>query len=160
MFKKAIWKKHFFPILSLLTIGFPFAGYKFLAGQIFKTSMNSSVGEILYLFMFCWAISDLIFNLRALIYIFVKDDSGRSVCLLSYIAGHHPKFKDYDELGEAVDMMLSFSFVACVVGGNLFDYMQPFNPIWSIGTVINVLGAGIARLGTTYVRNKAMKASM
>lgn len=147
------FKKKFFPLLAILTVGFPFVGYKFLAGYISLNMLGGIFGNILAVLFFLWAFADILFNARSLFAHFFKDDIGYSVCFLDYLCRNVSFVKKYRDLGETLDTFFSFAIVACVVGLNLFVFMNGFNYIWNISTVVNVLGAGIFRIAMTFLRN-------
>ena len=146
-------------LLAELTIGFPFIGYKLLASLLLKSAGGQGGGitvtEILAAFFLVLAVTDLAFNLVNLMaLVFVGQRLG-PVCFLSWVCRHTPLKKRYNDIGEALDTMLSFSIVAIVVGVNLFPNLIAMSPadgpkvyfiLWNTCTVANVLGAGIARL--------------
>ena len=146
------FKNKFFQILAILTVGFPFIGYKFLAGYISLHMFCGTVGNILAVLFFMWALSDIFFNVKCLFAHFIKKrDSSYPVCFWDYFCKNISYFKRYQDLGETLDTFFSFAIVALVVGFNLFIFMNGFTYIWNIATVVNVLGAGIFRLGMTFL---------
>ena len=77
------------------------------------------------------------------------------VCLLSIISKKHHILSKWKDSGEALDVMLSFIIVAFVVGQNLFVFMDGMQvKLWNLCTVVNVLGAGIARLGASILSSE------
>ena len=157
-------------LLAELTIGFPFIGYKLMASLLLKSAgvqggAGISATEILAAFFLVLAIVDLAFNLSNLMaLVFVGHRLG-PVCLLSWICSHTPLKRRYNDIGEALDTMLSFSIVAVVVGVNLFPNLIAMSPadgpkvyfiLWNTCTVANVLGAGIARLHGSVRHSKVL----
>lgn len=158
-------------LLAELTIGFPFIGYKLMAALLLKSAGEQgafggiTVSEILSAFLLVLAIVDLAFNLINLMaLVFIGHRLG-PVCFLSWVCRHTPLKRRYNDIGEALDTMLSFSIVAVVVGVNLFPNLIAMSPadgpkvyfiLWNTCTVANVLGAGIARLQASLHHDKVV----
>lgn len=143
-------KQNIFLILSILTIGFPFVGYKILAGSVisrlFEGALLANMAAVLFI---VWGLIDLFLNTICLHAVCYRGKLHCSVCLLSIISKKHSAMSKYRDFGEALDIMLSFMIVSFVVWQNLFTLMDKAQvKLWNICTVVNVLGAGIARLGT------------
>jgi len=65
-----------------------------------------------------------------------------------------------EEVGAALDVMMSFTLVAIMVGGNLLKYLTPSQlNIWSLSVVLNVLGAGISRIKASIANLKKTEQS-
>ena len=144
-------KQNVFLILSILTIGFPFVGYKILAGivvsRLFEGALLAEMASVLFI---VWGLIDLLLNTISLHAVCCRGKLHYSVCLLSIISKKHSAMSKYRDFGEALDIMLSFMIVSFVVWQNLFTLMDETQvKLWNICTVVNVLGAGIARLGTS-----------
>ena len=144
-------KQNVFLILSILTIGFPFVGYKILAGVVISRLFEgSSLAETAAVLFIVWGLIDLFLNAINLHAVCCRGKLRCPVCLLSIVSKKHPALSKYRDSGEALDIMLSFTIVAFVVWQNLFTLMNAAQvKLWNICTVVNVLGAGIARLGTS-----------
>lgn len=143
-------RQNIFLILSILTIGFPFVCYKILGGIIISRIYDSIFADALGLFLIVWGLVDFALNAISLHAVSCRNNLHYPVCLLSMISRKHPVLSKWKDVGEAMDVMLSFLIVAFVVGQNLFIYMDGGQvKLWNACTVINVLGAGIARLGAT-----------
>lgn len=144
-------KQNVFLILSILTIGFPFVGYKILGGIVISRLYDGSLlAKAAALFFIVWGLIDLLLNAVSLHAVSCRGNLHYPVCLLSIVSKKHPVLSKWRDSGEALDIMLSFTIVAVVVGQNLFVLMDGAQvKLWNICTVINVLGAGIARLGSS-----------
>lgn len=153
-------KEHLFQILAVLTIGFPFVGYKILAGVVIHRLYENPAADILALIFIVWGLIDLILNAICFHAVCWRGHTHYPFCLFSVIARRHPILSKWDDAGEALDVMLSFTIVAWIVGQGLFSHMDGAQiKIWNICTVVNVLGAGISRLGATVTSKAAKKAA-
>jgi hypothetical protein len=127
--------------LDILTIGLPFAGFKILVGIVLRTisgEVSSPMGWILIV----WGIADLLINLLNLVGLVLKKKKIVPTCAMGFIFQ-----SSSEEVGSALDVMMSFTLVAIMVGGNLLKHLTPFQlNIWSLSVVLNVLGAGISRI--------------
>lgn len=140
--------KHFYNILSVVSVGFPFAAYKFLAGDAIKNLSGGSPAGIFFFYLFIiWAAIDFLLNFNALMSVIISGKYPKNVCILAVIENKIKYADKIHGIGVAIDLFLSFCIVAWVVGGNLFGALSPgYIYIWNASTVLNVLGAGIARL--------------
>lgn len=127
--------------LDIITIGLPFAAFKILAGIALKGisgDANNPMGWILI----AWGIVDFIINMVNLLSLTAAGKKLMSTCAMSFIFR-----SSSEEVGAALDVMMSFTLVAIMVGGNLLKYLTPLQlNIWSMSVVLNVLGAGISRI--------------
>lgn len=148
-------RQHLFLILSILTIGFPFVGYKILAGIIINNLYSGIIAYVIAAVFIVWGFIDFFLNTISFHAVCWRGNTQYPVCLLSIVARKHHVLSKWKDAGEALDIMLSFCIVAMVVGYALFPYLDGSQvKIWNVCTVINVLGAGIARLGATITDNK------
>ncbi len=148
-------KQHFFNLMSYITIGFPFAAYKFLAGDAIRNIYKTQWAMTLFYLFFIWAIIDLLFNLYDMIKVIQTGRKPKYVCILDYIAKKNEKGIQIEGIGEALDLFLSFAIVGILVGWNLLSNLSPgYIIIWNIATAINVLGSGIVRVAYVIVNNK------
>lgn len=147
-------------LLAELTIGFPFIGYKFAAAMLLFTASESPLMRALGCAFLALAIADFAFNTINLAALTFLGHRVVPVCLLSWLIGLSPLRHRFSDLGEALDVMLSFGIVALVVGINLFPALLAISPVcfyvWNACTVTNVLGAGIARLSTSLSSAKSV----
>ncbi len=144
-------RQNVFLILSILTIGFPFVGYKVLGGIVISRLYHDSwIADVLALLFIVWGVIDFLLNAVSLHAVSCRGNLHYPVCLLSVVSKKHPVLSKWRDSGEALDIMLSFMIVAVVVGQNLFVFMDGAQiKLWNVCTVVNVLGAGIARLGAS-----------
>lgn len=140
-------------LLAELTIGFPFIGYKLLAAVLLFSMFDAPAMRALGSAFLVLAIADFAFNAINLLALVLLGRRVVPVCLLSWLISLTPFQERFSDLGEALDVMLSFGIVACVVGINLFPELLAVSKacfyLWNACTVANVLGAGIARLSTS-----------
>ncbi len=149
-------KKNITGITAVFTVGFPFAGYKFLAGIIFLNLFQNIYGLILSVAFIFLAAADVLFNIRAVVFYAVKGSFSGSVCLISYLSRKSRYFRHFKDAGETFDTVLSFGIVAVVVGMELFEYIGGYKIIWNTSTVVNVLGAGLSRLAYTFSKEQKL----
>ncbi len=149
-------KQNIFLILSILTIGFPFVGYKILAGIVINRLYGGFWGaELIAFFFIVWGLIDFFLNAVSLHAVSCRGNLHYPVCLLSIISKKHHILAKWKDSGEALDVMLSFIIVAFVVGQNLFIFMDGMQvKLWNLCTVVNVLGAGIARLSASILSSE------
>ncbi len=137
--------------IAVITIGFPFAAFKWLLGHTFLKMMSSPINYLIGGILIGWSIIDFLINGANLLLLLFENRYPTNVCLLTNIfASKHVHVKNsvaWKEFGTALDVMLSFALVAIMVGGNLFHYLAGWEMhLWSASVVVNVLGAGITRI--------------
>ena len=135
--------------LEIITIGLPFCAFKILTGLYFRQYLLVILGSI-----------DIFINLTNLVtIIFLKKrifDACFLSCLVRLIIRPTTDMKSkWQDLGNSIDVLLSFSLVAYVIGGG-FITMLPGKHlfIWNLSVILNVFGAGSSRL-TTSIKNLA-----
>ena len=132
----------------MVTIGLPFSVFKLLTGNLLlDRAWLAPVG---------WALIalgavDLVVNSLNLVPLTFGRQPTWGVCLAEVVARRlRPERRSWHEFGLSVDMLLSFSLVATVVGFRLFREFSPAQTsIWNACVVLNVLGAGFGRLSTS-----------
>jgi len=137
--------------IAIITIGFPFASFKWLLGHSFFKMLFFPSNYIIGGALIVWSIIDLSINGANLLQLFFRNRYLTNVCLLTNVFAskyvHAKNSVAWGELGTALDVMLSFALVAIMVGGNLFHYLSGWETcLWSVSVVVNVLGAGITRI--------------
>jgi hypothetical protein len=81
-----------------------------------------------------------------------------SACVLSAVTSRWSPFPRSThgwlvDFGNALDVALSFALVAGMVGsGVLGEFPAPWLRAWNAAVVLNVLGAGLGRMGSTLER--------
>ena len=127
--------------LEILTIGLPFCAFKIITGLYFGQYWLVVLGLV-----------DLIFNVINLFSLLLMGKRIVAVCFLSFLINIIKKpnaeiKSKWQDLGSAIDVLISFSLVAYVVGGNFIKFFPAVHVIlWNVSVVLNVLGAGYGRL--------------
>ncbi len=144
-------KQNIFMVLSILTIGFPFVGYKVFGGIIVSHMYDGAlIANVAAIVFIVWGLIDLALNAAGLYTVCCLGEVRYPICVLSWLSRKNRVLCRWNDFGEAVDTLLSFSIVALVVGKNLFVFLDGAQiKLWNICTVVNVLGAGVARLGAS-----------
>lgn len=134
----------FAALFEILTVGLPFCAFKIIAGLGLKQHWLTG-----------WGLLDLTinaFNLLALVFLRRRLFDA---CLLSFLV-RLVKKPDRDvrsywqDLGNAIDVGLSFAIVAFMLGGGFLSLLEPLQlKIWNISVILNVLGAGSFRLSAS-----------
>lgn len=134
-------------ILEILTIGLPFCAFKILSGLYWRQYWLTGLGFI-----------DLIINASNLIGLIFLRKRVMDACLLSLLtrkimASPESQKNRWQDLGNSLDVFVSFSIVALMIGGNfLKDLSSVDMNIWNVSVILNVFGAGYSRVLTS-VRN-------
>lgn len=134
-------------ILEILTIGLPFCAFKILSGLYWKQYWLTALGFI-----------DLLINCSNLITLIFLKKRIMDACLLSLLtrkimASPEAQKNRWQDLGNSIDVFVSFSIVALMIGGNFLKNLSPVDMnIWNVSVILNVFGAGYSRVLTS-VRN-------
>ena len=144
-------KKNLSFLFLELIVGLPFIGYKIFAGLIiWNMYPDQKTADVAGTFFFVLGWGDLCVHAINWYGIFFRGKRILPVCLLAIANRKLPCFMLREEIGEAVDMMISFGIVAAVVGNGLFVFLEPYQiQLWNCCTVFNILGAGISQLQAT-----------
>ncbi len=141
-----------YQVYAIITVGFPFVIYKAVIGGLLLIHWPPLIAVPLALFLFFLATVDLGTNTLNL-YSYITRGKGKvRTCFLTLLGHEFAARRGHDirlweEVGTAADMMLAFTFVSVMIGGNLFYlFNEPVLYLWNGCTVINILGAGVARL--------------
>jgi hypothetical protein len=133
--------------LEILTIGLPFCAFKCVSGLFFRNYLLVVLGLI-----------DLAINIINLLSLTLKKRRLLDACLFSFIVrlvtrpAAHMKSK-WQDLGNSLDVLLSFSLVAYMIGGGFIKSLSIDHLfIWNVSVILNVFGAGSSRL-TTSIKN-------
>jgi len=125
---------------EIVTVGIPFCAFKLLTGAIALGSPAAGLG---YVLVGLGAI-DLVLNTINLVTLLTMRRRVSAVCLTEVVLAGG---RGDASLGLAIDVFVSFGLVAVVVGASLLSRLSPWQlMVWNIAVVLNVLGAGIARL--------------
>lgn len=131
----------FYQVFDIITIGLPFCVFKITTGLVYGQYWLIGIGLIDTFIN--------LFNLSSLVFLRKK---FLATCLLSFLSRKLISTKsgnkhNWSELGESLDVLLSFSIVAYIIGsGNIVNYPNPHIIFWNWAVVFNVLGAGSARM--------------
>ena len=127
--------------LEIITIGLPFCAFKIVTGLFLNQPWLTTLGVI-----------DLGINLTNSVSLLFLKRRVFDACLLSFLTrllmkptnSAKPKWQD---LGNSIDVLLSFSLVAYMIGGGFIkDLPMDYLFIWNISVILNVFGAGFSRL--------------
>jgi hypothetical protein len=127
--------------LELLTIGLPFCAFKIVSGLFLNQFWLTALGII-----------DLGINLTNLVSLSILNRRVFDACLLSFLTRLLKKPSQslkakWQDLGNSIDVLLSFSIVAYIIGGGFIKDLPPsYLMIWNISVILNVFGAGFGRL--------------
>jgi hypothetical protein len=140
----------FMECLEILTIGLPFCAFKLISGIFFNQLWLIALGGI-----------DLAINLGNLLSLIFRKKRLMDACLFSFIIrrlkkSHHQSPTKWQDLGNSVDVMVSFTIVALMIGGNYLKELPELNmKIWNLAVILNVFGAGYGRIATSINNLKA-----
>lgn len=128
-------------LVETLSVGLPFVAFKAVFGLWCLGSGLKPVGGALL----GLATIDLALNLANAGTLLVRGQRSLPVCGLAWAAG--------EKLGTALDTALAFGLVAAAVGFGLLPALEPAAmQTWNWAVVVNVLGAGLSRLGSALAR--------
>lgn len=129
---------------EILTVGLPFCAFKIIAGLGLRQHWLTG-----------WGLLDLAINAINLLAFMILRRRLFDACLLSFLV-RLVKKPDRDvrsywqDLGNAIDVGLSFAIVAFMLGGGFLSLLEPLQlKIWNISVILNVLGAGSFRLSAS-----------
>lgn len=130
--------------LEVLTVGFPFCGFKALAGALALASAHPAV-RALGAALTALGAADAAINAANLAALAFRRRRAMAACALS--AALPARLRD---VGDSLDTVLAFTLVAVVIGGGLLPGLTPREMLaWNACVVLNVLGAGLLRLGAS-----------
>jgi len=131
----------FMECIEILTIGLPFCAFKLISGIMFNQLWLILLGGI-----------DLAINFGNLISLIFKKKRLMDACLFSFIIRRlkksHPQSPTkWQDLGNSIDVMVSFTIVALMIGGNYLKELPELDMrIWNLSVILNVFGAGYGRV--------------
>jgi len=127
--------------LEIITIGLPFCVFKIVTGLFFHQYWLIGLGII-----------DVIINLVNLLFFFFKRKRIFHACFLSFLVCFLKRPDEnlkahWQELGDSMDVLLSFTLVAYVIGGGYIKALPPVHlSVWNLSVILNVFGAGYSRV--------------
>jgi hypothetical protein len=126
------------PSAEIISVGLPFCVFKLLTGLVALGTPLAPLGVALL----ALGAFDTALNLGNLATLLVARRRLTWVCTTDLLLRRRD-----DDLGVALDVFVSFTLVAVVIGfGLLARVPAPLMPLWNAAVVLNVLGAGIGRL--------------
>lgn len=132
-------------ILGVVTVGFPFCAFKVLTGKAAFERLPAPWGAVVGGSLLTLGALDLVINVVDLVFLAFRGNRIASTCTLTLAAS---LFRHgWKELGTSLDVMLSFTLVAIMVGGGFFrGFDRASLALWDVSVVFNVLGAGLNRI--------------
>ena len=133
--------------LEIITIGLPFCVFKVITGLFFHQSWLIGLGLV-----------DVLINLMNFVSLLFYKKRIFDACFFSFLVRliKKPEMKmkpQWQDLGNSIDVLLSFTLVAYVIGGGFIKMLPPDHlSIWNLSVILNVFGAGSSRL-TTSIKN-------
>ncbi len=131
-------------LFEIVTVGMPFCAFKIIAGL----GLNQ-------IWLTVWGVLDLAINATNLLSLALRRKRLLDSCLLSLVVravkkpGREEK-SQWQDLGNSVDVLLSFALVAFMLGGGFLGALAPTQlKLWNISVILNVLGAGSSRLSAS-----------
>ncbi len=138
-------------LLEVLTVGLPFCGFKILAGLALAGSAFLSVGLFGRFLILLGGLDGIIngANLAGLLAQGRRPMAACSFALAMRPFGRPPTPpQKWHEVGNSLDVLLSFALVALMIGGGYLRSMAPDRlAAWNACVILNVLGAGLGRFG-------------
>ncbi len=129
-------------IFDIITIGIPFGIFKITTGIYYE-----------FFPLIIWGVLDLVINFVNLLIYTVFKRKHMASCLLAILGKKIKNKPTYEDLGESLDVLFSFSIVALVIGsGAIKEYSPNMELFWNISVILNVLGAGSVRVFQAYKR--------
>jgi hypothetical protein len=129
-----------FELLEVLTIGLPFCGFKVLAGL----SLAGALGMVLV----ALGVIDALINLINLVGLLILRRRPLSACLFAVVLSWRRPLHTWRDLGNSVDVLLSFSLVAFMIAASRLGSLSTQQlAVWNACVILNVLGAGLGRFG-------------
>jgi uncharacterized membrane protein YjjP (DUF1212 family) len=142
--------------LEVLSVGLPFCVFKIAAGSVFRSFGGSweAIGSVLV----ALGAVDLLFNGANFAGLVLIRRRVLDACFLSFatrlfLAPAGKSRWTLQDFGNSLDVLISFSLVAYLVGASRLGLLSPgLLTLWNAAVVFNVLGAGLSRF-TESVRN-------
>ena len=146
-------------LLEVLTVGLPFCAFKLLAGALVIRG-DTTVGHIVGIGLIVLGISDVLVNVvNAFGLVLARRRLIESCTLSLFSRGVRRRSRaawTWAELGTSIDVLLSMTLVALVIGLGGIAKMTPIMlTTWNIAVIANVLGAGVARFGHSLHQHRA-----
>jgi hypothetical protein len=144
-------------ILEVVTIGFPFCAFKVVVGLLLVRE-GAGFAEVAGALLIGLGALDALFNVVNLASLLGVRRRVVSACTFSALTRRLTLFRaspsdHMEDLGNSIDVLLSFSLVAAMVGlGKIAALPAEQLRAWNGAVVLNVLGAGLGRVGASLRR--------
>lgn len=142
-------------LLEVLTIGFPFCAFKILAGLVLHASASAPAARVLGLILIGLGGLDALINAANFLGLLFRGHRCTQACFFSVLTNplkaitRHPEWR-WQDLGNSLDVLTSFSLVATMIAGSgLARLTPPEMQFWNASVILNVMGAGLTRLGSS-----------
>lgn len=144
-------------LLEVLTVGLPFCGFKVLAGLSLAGSAAAWALKPLGAFLVGLGILDGLINGANLAGLLVQGRRPMAECSLAFalrpFGGPSRPAEKWRDLGNSLDVLLSFALVALMIGAGRLRSLPPGRlTAWNACVILNVLGAGLGRFGDSWRR--------
>lgn len=121
---------------EIAVVGLPFCAFKLLAGLIALEGFAPAGYLLLAL-----GAADAGLNTANLIALIARRRRVAAVCLAELLLSRRP------QLALALDVLISFSLVAIVVGAGWLARLPAWGlAAWNVAVILNVVGAGVGRV--------------
>lgn len=143
---KILNSKRVMTVFEIITVGYPFCGFKIIAGLTLSQAHTS--GMVLVLL----GITDLLINTLNLAGLIVVKRRLFHACTISQILSIFKRTplrpnEIRENLGNSLDLFLSFLLVVFMIAaGKIPTLSQGHLHLWNLSVILNVLGAGLIRL--------------
>lgn len=132
-------------LVEIVTVGLPFCVFKLACGV---PLCGAGAGRgILGGVLVALGLADALLNLLNGASVLALGRRTVPVCCLHALTTALGRSARAGNLGSALDMMVSFTLVATMIGAGLLTALSPrWLAAWNVAVVLNVLGAGALRL--------------
>ena len=146
-------------LLEVVTVGLPFCVFKLLAGTLLIHG-DTTVGHVVGIGLVILGITDVIVNVVNALGLVLARRRPIEPCILAlFTRGARRRSRaawTWAELGTSIDVLLSMTIVALVIGlGGIAKMTPTMLTIWNVAVIANVLGAGVARFGHSLQQHPA-----
>jgi hypothetical protein len=141
-------------LLEVLTVGLPFCGFKVLAGLSLAGPAALLPARPLGVLLIGLGALDAVVNGVNLAGLILAGRRPLAACSFALATGLLRKpsspLQKWHELGNSLDVLLSFALVALMIGAGRLRGMPPDRlAVWNACVILNVLGAGLGRFGAS-----------
>ena len=141
-------------LVEVVTVGLPFCCFKIVAGL--SLAASSRPARFVGLVLIALGALDACINAVNLFGLLARGKRPIAACTFA-LAFTHPtvrapgaKRTKWHDLGNATDVLLSFTLVALIIGTGRIRELPPLQAAaWNIAVILNVLGAGAARFSSS-----------